>query len=166
MIRSRAGLGIGATGIALVILLALAGPAGAHALPQSSNPTPGATLSIPPATVTITFGERPDPKLSAINVLDSNGAPVTAGPTTASGSDPLTLEVPLRPLTGGVYTVAWRTVSAIDGHRATGSFAFGLGTTPSGGTNPGAVATSAVLDSISESVSSRQWTSCRTASVN
>ena len=145
MIRFRAGLGISATSLALVVLLALAGPAGAHALPQSSSPSAGATLSSPPPKVTITFGERPDAKLSTINVLDSSGASVAAGPTVASSGDPLTLEVPLKPLTGGVYTVAWRTVSAIDGHRATGSFAFGLGTTPSasgGGSNPGTVDTS------------------------
>jgi copper transport protein len=145
MIRSRTSLSVHATGLALVALLALAGPAGAHALPQSSSPSAGAALSTPPAKVTITFGERPDPKLSSINVLDSSGALVTAGPTAASSGDPLTLEVPLKPLAGGVYTVAWRTVSAVDGHRATGSFAFGLGTAPSapgGGSNPGAVETS------------------------
>jgi copper transport protein len=131
MVRPRASLDIGATSLALVALLALAGPAGAHALPQSSSPSPGSSLSTPPARVTITFGERPDPKLSSINVLDSNGSPVTAGPTAASSGDPLTLEVPLRPLVDGVYTVAWRTVSAVDGHRASGSFAFGVGTAPS-----------------------------------
>jgi methionine-rich copper-binding protein CopC len=101
MIRSRAGLGISAIGLALIVLLVLAGPAGAHALPQSSSPSVGATLSAPPTKVTITFGERPDPKLSAINVLDSTGTSVTAGPTAASSGDPLTLEVPLGPLAGG-----------------------------------------------------------------
>ncbi|HTG41389.1 MAG TPA: copper resistance protein CopC [Methylomirabilota bacterium] len=145
MFGSRTGLGVGVTGLALVALLALAGPVDAHALPQSSSPIAGATLSTPPSKVTITFGERPDPKLSSISVLDSTGTSVTAGPTTASSGDPLTLEVPLKALTGGVYTVSWRTVSAVDGHRATGSFAFGLGTAPSasgGGSTPGAVETS------------------------
>src|SRR6476661_1045537 len=101
MIGSRTGLGVSATGLALVALLALAGPAGAHALPPSSSPSPGATLSTPPSKVTITFGERPDPKLSSISVLDSTGSSVTAGPT-ASSADPVTLEVPLKTLTGGV----------------------------------------------------------------
>ncbi len=144
MVRARARLGIGATSLALVALLALAGPAGAHALPQSSSPSPGASLSTPPVRVTITFGERPDPKLSSISVLDSSGSPVTAGPTTASTDDPLTLEVPLRPLDGGVYTVAWRTVSAVDGHRASGSYAFGVGATPpaSGGSSNAVAQTS------------------------
>ena len=138
MVRSWARLAISATAVALIALPALAGSADAHALPQSSTPSPGSTLSTPPARVTITFGERPDPKLSSINVLDSSGNPVTAGPTATSSGDPLTLEVPLRPLGGGVYTVAWRTVSAVDGHRASGSFAFGVGTAPAsgGGANP------------------------------
>ena len=145
MIRPRARRGAAAAGLVLAALVALAGPAAAHALPQSSSPSAGATLSNPPTKVTITFGERPDPKLSAINVLDSAGTSVTAGPTTPS-ADPKTLEVPLGPLAGGVYTVAWRTVSAVDGHRATGSFAFGLGVAPSAsgdGPTPAAVETSA-----------------------
>jgi len=144
MTRRRTGLGASATGLALVALLAVAGPAGAHALPQSSSPSAGATLSTPPSKVMITFGERPDPKLSSISVLDSSGASVAAGPTSASSGDPLTLEVPLKTLTGGVYTVAWRSVSAVDGHRATGSFAFGLGTAPSatGRASTGAAETS------------------------
>jgi copper transport protein len=116
----------------LVGLLSIAGATGAsaHALPQSSDPAPGADLSQPPTAVRITFGERPDPSLSTIRVLDSNGKSVTSGPTTASPSDPSTLSVPVAGLGGGVYTVAWRTVSTVDGHTAAGSFAFGVGTAP------------------------------------
>ena len=39
----------------------------------------------------------------------------------------MTLSVPVGPLPDGVYTVAWRTVSAADGHTAAGSFAFSVG---------------------------------------
>jgi copper transport protein len=125
-----------ATGFALAALLALAGPLLAHSLPQSSTPSPGATLQSPPTVVTITFGETPDPKLSSIRVLDTSGASVTAGPTTAVAGDALTLSVPLSALGPGVYTVSWRTVSAVDGHAASGSFAFGVGVAPA--TSPGA----------------------------
>ncbi|HEY8869218.1 MAG TPA: copper resistance protein CopC, partial [Candidatus Limnocylindrales bacterium] len=127
------------TGLGLSLALAFAAlasspaPAGAHALPQSSSPSPGSNLATPPSRVTITFGERPDPKLSTINVLDKAGAPVVAGPTVPSEGDPLSLTVPLKPLPTGVYTVAWRTVSAVDGHLASGSFAFGVGAAPSAG---------------------------------
>lgn len=130
MKRVRIGWGTFATGLALVATLALAGPALAHALPQSSDPGAGATLATPPTQVTITFGERPDPKLSTIKVLDTSGKLVTSGPTALALDNALTLTVPLGPLPTGVYTVAWRTVSAVDGHEAAGSFSFGVGVAP------------------------------------
>ena len=109
----------------------LASSVAAHALPQSSDPSAGANLTTAPAAVTITFGERPDPKLSTIKVLDTSGNVVSTGATTAVAADPLKLTVSLQPLSPGVYTVAWRTVSAVDGHSAAGSFAFGIGVAPS-----------------------------------
>jgi copper transport protein len=44
--------------------------------------------------------------------------------------EPSALTVPLKHLPNGVYTVTWRTVSAVDGHSAAGSFAFGVGVSP------------------------------------
>jgi copper transport protein len=124
VIRVAAVLGLGAA-------LTLPGTALGHALPQSSVPSPGAQLSTPPSQVTIIFGERPDPKLSTIKVLDTTGTAVTSGPTGPVSSNPVELAVPLQAdLPDGVYTVAWRTVSAVDGHLATGSFAFGIGVAP------------------------------------
>jgi len=111
--------------------LATTEPAFGHALPQSSDPGRGADLTTSPRAVTIVFGERPDPKLSTIRVLDTSGASVTSGPTSAVANDSLALTVPVRTLGSGVYTVAWRTVSAVDGHLATGTFAFGVGVSPS-----------------------------------
>src|SRR5450432_602011 len=112
-------------------MLALPGTVLGHALPQSSTPSPGSTLTTPPGQVSIVFGERPDPNLSTIKVLDTTGAVVTAGPTAPVASNPLELAVPLKEnLPNGVYTVAWRTVSAVDGHLASGSFAFGIGVAP------------------------------------
>lgn len=120
-----------AAGLALVLTLLLAGSAAAHSLPQSSDPSAGANLASSPTAVTITFGERPDPKLSSIKVLDPSGNLVSSGPSTVVISDALKLTVALPPLSAGVYTVAWRTVSAVDGHLASGSFAFGVGVAPS-----------------------------------
>ncbi len=123
-------------GIVAALVVAIGGflatgePAFGHALPQSSDPGRGADLTSSPTAVTIVFGERPDPKLSTIRVLDTSGASVTSGPTSAVATDPLTLTVPVRTLGSGVYTVAWRTVSAVDGHLATGTFAFGVGVSP------------------------------------
>ncbi len=112
---------------AAFVLVILAGVAFAHALPQSSNPSPGASLAQAPTQVSIVFGERPDLKLSSIKVLDTTGTSVTSGPTAVGPDNEEELVVPLKALPAGVYTVAWRTVSAVDGHVAAGLFAFGVG---------------------------------------
>lgn len=116
-----------AIGFVLLAMPALAGHVAAHSLPQSSSPSPGSSLAVAPTSVTITFGEKPDPKLSTIKVLNTIGTLVTSGPTVVDPADPKRLSVPLASLETGVYTVAWRTVSAVDGHLATGSFAFAVG---------------------------------------
>jgi copper transport protein len=133
--------------LGLAAALALPGIALGHALPQSSVPSAGSTLTTPPSQVSIIFGERPDPNLSTIKVLDTTGAVVTSGPTAPVAGNPVELAVPLKPnLPNGVYTVAWRTVSAVDGHLASGSFAFGIGVAPpaaGSATSPATVTTSA-----------------------
>jgi copper transport protein len=99
----------------------------AHALPQTTIPAEGAEVQTAPKLVEITFGEPPDPKLSSITVVNGSGISVDAGPTTVVPGQPLELEVPLKPIGNGVYTVTWKTVSEIDGHLATGAYAFGVG---------------------------------------
>jgi copper transport protein len=111
-----------------------ASPASAHALAVSSTPPAGATLAEAPKTVTIVFSEAPDPRLSTIQLLDSAGGPHQTGHSTAVPGEPNTLQVDLGPLSPGVYTVSWRTVSRVDGHLASGSFAFGVKIAPTGAT--------------------------------
>jgi copper transport protein len=121
-----------ALAVAASLTLVVAGSAGAHALRVSSSPGAGAVVSTAPSTITVTFGEQPDPKLSTLRVLDSTGHNHAAGPTQVVPGQPLTLEVKVGPLGRGVYTVAWTTVSKVDGHLAGGTFAFGVGVAPTG----------------------------------
>jgi copper transport protein len=116
-------------GAALAVGAALGLPltAAAHALPQSAIPAEGSEVQTAPKTVEITFGETPDPKLSTIAVVNGSGVSVDAGPTAAVPGHPLELAVPLKPIGDGVYTVTWKTVSEVDGHLATGAYAFGVG---------------------------------------
>lgn len=101
--------------------------ASAHALRQSSVPDANADLQQAPTTVVITFGEAPDPRLSSITVVSAtNGQSYQNGPTKQVPGNPLQLEVALKSLPMGVYTVNWRTFSAVDGHIAGGAFAFGV----------------------------------------
>ena len=118
--------------LALGALLALPVSASAHALAQSSVPAAGSTVGSPPSQVSVTFGETPDPRLSALQVLGASGQSFTAGPTHPASGDALTLVVAVKPLPKGVYTVSWRTVSTVDGHFAAGSFAFGVQVSPQG----------------------------------
>ncbi|HVC42634.1 MAG TPA: copper resistance protein CopC, partial [Candidatus Saccharimonadales bacterium] len=69
--------------------------ASAHALPQRAIPPEGAEVQAAPASVTIIFGETPDPRLSTISVVNGSGLNVDDGPTTAVPGNPLELEVPL-----------------------------------------------------------------------
>ena len=120
-------LGLLALLVALGAAASLPHRASAHALRQSSVPDDGADLQQPPATVTITFGEAPDPRLSSIQVL-STGGQQFQGPTQAVPGNSLELQVALvKPLPTGVYTVSWRTVSKVDGHRSSSLDRQGLG---------------------------------------
>jgi copper transport protein len=110
---------------AAVLVLPLT--ASAHALPQSAVPSEGSEVLTAPRFVEITFGETPDPRLSSITVVNSSGASVDAGPTAVVPGHPIELEVPLKAIGAGVYTVTWKTVSEVDGHLATGAYAFGVG---------------------------------------
>jgi copper transport protein len=119
-----------AVGAVLVLLVITASVASAHALLQSAEPAPNSVTKASPPTITLTFTEAPDPKLSSVQVLDSSGASVATGraETVAGHADELTIAI--KALADGVYTVAWRTVSAEDGHVAAGSYAFSVGSTP------------------------------------
>ncbi|HZQ87733.1 MAG TPA: copper resistance protein CopC [Acidimicrobiales bacterium] len=122
--------------VAVLALLLVGGavwlspPAGAHALAQSSDPAPGSTVAHAPPAVTIVFGERPEVSLSSITVLNASGAKFDQGGTRGVSGNSLALQVSVKSLPKGVYTVSWRTVSAVDSHVATGAFAFGVQVAP------------------------------------
>jgi copper transport protein len=108
-------------------LLATGPVAAAHGALQSSDPGDGSSLDRAPSAVTLRFSERPDPGLSTVRVLDSSGRVVAGGPALVVPGRPSELRVPLAGLPAGGYTVAWRIVSAVDGHRTDGVFGFGVG---------------------------------------
>ena len=117
----------GALLFAAIMVGLQAQPAFGHALLASSDPAANANLAKAPPSITLTFTEPPDPGLSSVHVLDASGASRTTGPAVPVAAGSKSMRVPLGPLPDGVYTVAWRTVSAIDGHVAAGSFAFSIG---------------------------------------
>ena len=99
----------------------------AHAVPVSSDPAPNATLSDAPHEVVIRFSERVDARASRLEVLDAHGQRVDHGDATVSPTDPWRYRVGLHGVTDGVYTVAWRVLSADDGHVTDGAHVFAVG---------------------------------------
>ena len=125
--RRRGRLAALALPLAGLWLLATGPAAAAHGVLESSEPAGGSSLERAPAAVTLRFSERPDPRLSTVRVLDSGGRAVAGGPARPVAGRPLELRVPLAGLPAGGYTVTWRIVSAVDGHRTDGVFGFGVG---------------------------------------
>jgi copper transport protein len=114
---------------AAVAVFAVTPRVSAHANLLGSQPSSGARLDASPGSVTLRFSEDPQVSLSEIQVLSSDGTRLDTGGTKA-GAEPDTLRVAVRDLERGTYTVAWHCVSRVDGHATAGSFAFGVGVTP------------------------------------
>ena len=112
---------------ALVLTLALAMPVFAHALLVRSVPEANAALDRAPAQIELSFTETLEPSFSTITVFNSSGAQVDNGDSKLDPADHTHLTVSLRSLPDGVYTVAWKALSAVDGHVTTGSFPFAVG---------------------------------------
>jgi copper transport protein len=114
----------------LGIITILCADLSAHAGLRFSSPIEGATLGDTPSNVLLTLGEKPEPTLSEIHVIDTSGATYDLGPPAPVPDDPLSVSVRVRPLGTGVYTVNWRVVSAIDGHATSGAYVFGVRASP------------------------------------
>jgi methionine-rich copper-binding protein CopC len=105
----------------VVSLIAVAGPAQAHAALVSSDPRDGAELMAPPATVTLTFNEDLLPDFVAFSVTDSNNEPVSVSGLQVNGPTATFTWPETAP--AGAYTVSFRVVSQ-DGHPVEGAIAF------------------------------------------
>ena len=101
--------------------------ASAHANLLESSPKPSQELDTAPERVIIWFTEPIESAFSSISVLDASGAKVTGGESEFDATEPTAMWVPLQSLENGTYTVVWRNVSSVDGHKVTGSFLFAVG---------------------------------------
>ncbi len=118
---------LAAVAVMVLVLLAPAAPALAHAELLRATPEPNASLDRAPALIELYFGEALEGSFSNISALNANGAPVDNGDARVDPADPTRLTVSLRSLPDGIYTVAWKALSAVDGHVTSGSYPFAVG---------------------------------------
>ena len=104
----------------------------AHANLARSAPAPNSTLDSAPSQAGIWFTEPVEPGFSEIQVLDAQGDRVDRDDSIVDRNDPTAVSVTLEPLADGTYTVTWKNISTVDGHRVRGSFVFSVGEPISG----------------------------------
>ena len=110
------------SGTFLALTAGITAAASAHSFPELEIPPAGATLSEPPAQITIKYDAPIEKLFASIEVLNSAGQNEAVGKPEVS-SDGWKLSVPVNKLPPGEYTVQWNVV-CIDTHHTQGSYSF------------------------------------------
>src|SRR6476646_5750750 len=134
--------------LTLVAGVGLAGPASAHNVLTSSDPTNGSTLQAAPTTVRLTFDQPVQDFEPVVTVIGPDGNRYESGAPVVD-STVVTAAVSTLPV-AGAYSIAYRVVSA-DGHPVEGEIKFELAEGAVGGA-AGAPATPAAPATTSEQV--------------
>jgi len=110
---------------AFVLVATLIAPCAvrAHAFLDHSDPAVGSTVPTAPAVLHIWFTQELEPAFSWIQVTDKSGVAVNDGPATVDPSNKQEMDIKLKPLQGGSYTVKWHALS-VDTHTTEGDFTF------------------------------------------
>lgn len=108
--------------VALLLALAGASPAVAHAFLDHADPRVGSTVATAPRELTLSFTQNLEAAFSTVEVTGPGGR-VDAGKPQISGN---TMRVGLKALSPGTYRVRWRALS-VDTHTTQGSFSFRVG---------------------------------------
>ncbi len=100
----------------------------AHAYLVDAEPTPGSTLALAPTRLRLTFSEHLESAFSQVRVLNASREAVDRGDSSLAPDDSRVMLVSLQSgLSDGFYTVAWRTLSADDGHSESGAYTLVVG---------------------------------------
>jgi methionine-rich copper-binding protein CopC len=132
----RTARSLAAPGLGLALALGQAGTGFAHAHVVSATPGPAAVLPSAPLSLTLEFDAVLAPSGNQIVLYRSDRSVVgTFAPTPSAGKPPR-LQTDLPALAPGLYTVAWTSVSAEDGHSLSQFYAFTVGPTPAASPPP------------------------------
>jgi zinc/manganese transport system permease protein len=109
--------------VVLVLAVAYAMPALAHAILDRASPPAGSEISGSPHEIVLTFTEGIEPLFSTVELRDARGGVMaTTRPRTIQQNNrKLVVEIPA--LSSGTYTVIWHATS-VDTHKTEGSYRF------------------------------------------
>jgi methionine-rich copper-binding protein CopC len=111
---------------AVAALLLTARAVQAHAFLDHSDPAVGSTVPATPAVIHLWFTQQLEAAFSTATVTDKSGATMNADPAAVDPKDGNELNVQLKPLDPGTYTVKWHVLS-VDTHTTEGDFTFHVG---------------------------------------
>jgi hypothetical protein len=114
-----------AVAAAMTVSLATAA-AQAHAFLDHASPAVGGAIPAAPTAVTLWFTQDLEPTFSSVTVANAAGQRVDLGNVQVPPGQPAELQVGLRKLLPGIYTVSWHVIS-VDTHPTEGSFTFQVG---------------------------------------
>ncbi len=121
--RSRVGRRVAWAAVAALLIAATAW---AHPKLVRSRPAPNAQLIKPPEKVQVWFHEELDSKGSRLTVWNQENQQVNQGDSKVSLDDRKLVEVGLKPLGPGRYTVKWRAMADDDKEVTRGEFRFSV----------------------------------------
>lgn len=113
--------------LAVFLFLGLTGGVQAHSDLVRSEPAADTTLQVAPERLQLWFSEPLEAGFSEVQVLDAARRRVDRGDSRVLGEDRSSMVVSVGPLEHGTYTVAWKTVSSVDGHQVAGHFSLPIG---------------------------------------
>jgi copper transport protein len=120
------------------VVVAVAAPASAHAVLESTSPQAGGAVATAPKRIQLNFGESVEAALGAIRLFDSGGKEIDVSASRHPSGRPQSVVADVPELGNGSYVVAWRVVSA-DSHPVNGAFTFVVGTGSASGNAQGLV---------------------------
>ncbi|MDA0596547.1 MAG: copper resistance protein CopC [Chloroflexi bacterium] len=110
-----------------VLLISPSKSVDAHANQINSIPSPNSELETSPNRVVIWYSEPIEKSFSVVTVINSAAERVDLDDSTRDPSEPSAMSVGLPELENGTYTVVWKNLSSVDGHKVIGSFVFAVG---------------------------------------
>ena len=112
--------------VAGALSIFVAPSARAHAFLDHASPAVGSTVPTAPPVVTLWFTQDLEPAFSDLTVTNEAGQRVDLDNAHIPQGSPAELQIGLKPLPRGTYTVSWHVVS-VDTHPTEGTFTFEVG---------------------------------------